>query len=113
MGYKMGFILSLIFIAQLFVIAGDMFSLQVIYTNLDAVSVTAGQAISKYGEITDSIILLVENQAHASIEGLTSEPPSFGMLYEYRIYTEYQPYFISSEPMEVSIVRSVVIGYQS
>ena len=113
MGYKMGFILSLIFIVQLFVIAGDVMSIQVIYTNLDAVSVTAGQAISKYGEITDSVVLLVENQAHAHIEALTSQTPSFGSIYEYRIYTSYTPYVISSEPMEICISRSVIIGYQS
>lgn len=111
MAYKLGFILSLIFIVPLFIIGADMISIQIVYTNMDAVSVTAGQAISKYGEITNDVILLVENQAHAHIEALTSEAPSFGSLYEYRIYTEYNPYIISTEPMEISIVRSVVIGY--
>ncbi len=113
MGYKVGFILSLIFIVQLFIVAGDIVSIQVIYTNLDAVSVTAGQAISKYGEITDSVTLLVENQAKANIEALTVETPAFGSLFEYRIYTSYQPHLISTEPIEISITRSVVVGYVS
>ena len=113
MGYKLGFLLSLIFVVNLFILAGDFTSIQIIYTNLDAVSVTAGQAISKYGEITDSVIRLVENEANAHIEALTSETSSFGSIYEYRIYTSYKPYVISNEPMEISITRSVVIGYIS
>ncbi len=113
MGYKMGFLLSLIFIVQLFIIGGDMMSIQILYTNLDAVSVTAGQAISKYGEISDSVIRLVENEAHASIEAITTETPSFGSLFEFRIYTSYKPYIISTEEMEISVSRSVVIGYIS
>ena len=112
MGYKMGFLLSLIFVVQLFIIGGDMISIQFIYTNLDAVSVTAGQAISKYGAITDNVVRLVENQTNAQIEAITLETPSFGSLYEYRIYTSYTPYIISTEPMEISVTRSVVIGYQ-
>ena len=111
MGYKIGFLLSLIFIVQLFVIAGDITSIQIIYTNLDAVSVTAGQAISKYGGITENVIRLVENEANAHIEAITTETPSFGSIYEYRIYTSYNAYVISKEPMEISISRSVVIGY--
>ncbi len=111
MGYKLGFLLSLVFIVQLFIIAGDITSIQIIYTNLDAVSVTAGYSISKYGEITQSVVLLVENQANAHIEALTYEAPSYGSIFEYRIYTTYQPMIISSEPMEISISRSVVIGY--
>ena len=113
MGYKLGFLLSLIFVVQLFIIAGDITSIQIIYTNLDAVSVTAGQAISKYGEITDSVVRLVENEAKAHIEAVTVDTPTFGSLFEYRIYTTYNPYIISTEPMEISISRSVVIGYIS
>ena len=52
MAYKIGFILSLIFVVQLFVLMGDIMAIQMIYTNLDAVSVTAGYLISQNGKIT-------------------------------------------------------------
>ena len=113
MGSKMGFILSLIFIAQLFVMIGDLMSIQFIYTNLDALSLTVGQYISTKGEISEEIIRLVENEANAHIEPVGEEAPLFGSLYEYKIYTTYKPYIIQKDEMEISIIRSVVIGYYS
>ena len=113
MAYKLGFVLSLVFIVQLFVLAGDIMSIQIIYTNLDAVSVTAGQSISKYGRISDDVIRLVENEAKAYIVAIGDESPMYGSLFEYKIYREYKPMIISSSDMEISITRSVMIGYQS
>ena len=55
MGSKVGFLLSLLLVVELFVLAGDVFSAQIIYTNLDAVSITAGNVISTKGEITDEL----------------------------------------------------------
>ncbi len=111
MAYKLGFLLSLIFIVQLFVLAGDILSIQIIYTNLDAVSVTVGQSISKNGAISDDVIRLVENEAQAQIEPVGDTTPMFGSLFEYRIYRDYEPYIIPKDHLEISIVRSVMIGY--
>ena len=113
MGYKLGFILSLVFVVQMFVIVGDLMAVQFIYTNLDALSVTVGQVISQKGEITDDVVRLLENEANAKIEPVGDVTPMFGSLYEYKIYTSYDPYIIKNEPMEISIIRSVVIGYYS
>ena len=55
MGYKVGFILSLLLVVELFVLAGDILTAQIIYTNLDAVSITAGNIISTKGEITEEL----------------------------------------------------------
>ena len=68
MGSKLGFILSLLFLVQLFAMVGDLMSIQFIYTNLDAVSVTAGYLISTKGQITNEVIELVKNEANATIE---------------------------------------------
>lgn len=113
MGYKVGFLLSLIFIVQLFLMVGDLMAVQFIYTNLDALSVTVGQAISQSGEINEDIERLVENQAGAYIVPIGDENPVFGALYEYKIYKFYHPHYISNEDMEVAVIRSVVIGYYS
>ena len=111
MSYKIGFILSLIFIVQLFVFAADIVSVQIIHSNLDAVSVTAGNIISSHGSITEEVIALVENEAGATIEAIGDETPRFGGVFEYRISKQYHPLFIASRDMEVSVVRSVIIGY--
>lgn len=113
MGYKMGFILSLIFVVQLFVMVGDLMSIQFIYTNLDAISVTAGHIISQKGMITDEVIRLCENEGNAQIVQVGENTPMYGSIFEYKIYTSYEPYIIKNEPMEIYVIRSVVIGYYS
>lgn len=113
MAYKLGFILSSIFIVALFVMYGDIMAVQVIYTNLDAISVTAGYLISSKGKITDEVILLAEQEANAIIEPVGDQTPMFGSIYEYKIYTYYTPNIIADHDLEVSITRSVVIGYYS
>lgn len=110
MASKLGFILSAIFAVQLFVLFGDLVSIQTIYTNLDAVSVTAGCMISASGGITDDVRILVENETGGAIEPLTKYV-IFGSPFEYKLSREYQPYIMGHEPMVISIVRSVVIGY--
>lgn len=111
MASKLGFILSTLFVVQLFVLFGDLISVQTIYTNLDAVSVTAGQLIAVHGRITEEIERLVENETGGVIEAITPDTAPFGSPYEYKLTKEYNPYIMSSEPLTITIVRSVVIGY--
>ena len=111
MAYKLGVILSMLFLAQLFVFTGDLIAIQIIYTNLDAVSVTAGNLISSRGGIDDEIVQLVYEQSGGHIEAIGDETPRFGAVYEYKISREYNPWVMSNNPMEVTILRSVVIGY--
>ena len=113
MAYKLGFILSSIFIVALFVMYGDIMAVQVIYTNLDAISVAAGCMISMKGRITNEVILLAEQEANAHIEPVGDQSGMFGSIYEFRLYTYYTPNMIADHDLEVSIVRSVVIGYYS
>lgn len=111
MASKIGFILSLLFLAQLFVMIGDLMSIQFIYTNIDAVSVTAGCIISSKGQITDEVIELVKQEAGATIEQVGSSTPILGEVFEYRIFKTYDALIIDNDPMEIAVVRSVVIGY--
>ena len=113
MGYKLGLLLSMLFLAQLFVLTGDIISIQVIYTNLDAVSVVAGNLISSRGKIDAYIEGLVSDQTGGYIEAVGDEAPRFGSVYEFRLIREYTPWVMSNEPIEITIKRSVVIGYYS
>lgn len=113
MAYKVGFLLSLIFVVQLFIFSGDLLAVQVIYTNLDAVSVTAGNIISRKGGITQDVIDLVYEEAGATITSVGDNTPMFGSIFEYRISKTYDPYLISNDEMEIAVQRSVVIGYQN
>ena len=111
MGYKIGFVLSLLLVVELFVLAGDIFSAQIIYTNLDAVSVTAGNVISSKGEITESLKTYVRNETGGEISAVGDETPLFGSIYTFKITKEFKPMNKFTSKSEISVVRSVVIGY--
>ena len=113
MSYKIGFILSLLFIVQLFVFAADLISIQMIYTNLDATSVTAANLISLSGGLNEIIENRVYNECGGYIEQIGDTPPLYGATYTFRIYKDYSPWVMSNKPMTISITRSVVIGYYS
>lgn len=111
MGYKVGFLLSLVLIVELFILAGDVFSTQIIYTNLDAVSITAGNIISSKGGITEEVISYVRNNTGGEITAVGDEAPLFGSIYTFKISKEYQPMNFFTGVSEISVVRSVIIGY--
>ena len=111
MGYKVGFVLSLLLVVELFVLAGDIFSAQTIYTNLDAISVTAGNLISSKGEITDDLRQYVKDQTGGDITAVGDETPMFGSIYTFKISREFVPMSRFTSTSEISVVRSVVIGY--
>ena len=111
MGYKVGFLLSLLLVVQLFVLAGDVFTAQIIYTNLDAVSITAGQIISKTGEITDELRTFVRNETGGEISVVGDATPLFGSTFTFQIFREFQPMNPITGKTNVNVVRSVIIGY--
>lgn len=111
MGYKLGFILSLLLVVELFILAGDLFSTQVIYTNLDAVSITAGNIISSKGAITDEVRTFVKDNAGGEITAVGDVSPLIGSVYTFKISKTYQPLNSFLGESEISVVRSVVIGY--
>ena len=111
MAYKVGFILSLLLVVELFILAGDVFTAQIIYTNLDAVSITAGNIISSKGQITDELKRYVKEQTGGEISAVGDEAPLFGSVYTFKITKEFNPMNKFTSATEISVVRSVVIGY--
>ena len=111
MGYKIGFLLSLLLVVELFVLAGDLLSAQIIYTNLDAVSITAGRIISSKGEITEELKTYVKNETGGEISSVGDQTPLFGSVYTFQISKEFKPMNKITKDSEIRVVRSVIIGY--
>ena len=111
MGYKVGFLLSMLLVIQLFVLAADVFSAQIIYTNLDAVSITAGNIISSKGEITEEVRNYVYRETGGEITAVGDETPMFGSIYTFKISKAFHPINQFTGDTEIAVVRSVIIGY--
>jgi len=110
-GYKVGFLLSLLLVVELFVLAGDILSAQIIYTNLDAVSITAGNIISTKGEITEDLKSYVRSETGGEISAVGDETPLFGSVYTFQISKDFNPMNGFTKQSQIVVVRSVIIGY--
>lgn len=113
MSYKVGFLLSLVFIMSLFVLASDIVSIQIIYTNLDAVSLTVGNMISQKASITQEMKDLVYTQTGGNLVEVGENLKLLGTPFKYKITRSFDPVILKSEEMEITVVRSVIVGYIS
>lgn len=111
MSYKLGFILSLVFVVELFLLASDLFSSQMIYTNLDAASVVVGNVISSKGGITEEVVSYIEDTTGGYIVSITETTPKFGDIFTYKVAKNFKPSNIFGKQYEIAVVRGVVIGY--
>ena len=111
MSYKISLILSMIFVAMFFLFAGDMVSLQYIYSDLDAKATTISYLISKHGTLDDDFLNYVESKYRVDFVTADNYSPLFGDEVTYVIATEYKPLVMSKNIMTISIQRTTVIGY--
>ena len=111
MSYKIGFILSMVFVAMFFLFAGDMMSLQFIYSDLDAKSVTISYLISEQGAIDNSFVEYIENKYDVELIDIDNRNPVFGDEVTFIIAEYYKPLIMSKDEMTVSVKRTTVIGY--
>ena len=101
----------MVFVVMFFLFAGDMISLQFIYSDLDAKSVTISYLISEKGKIDDQLIAYVESKYNINFVSADNYSPLFGDEVTYVISETYKPLVMSSEELNVSIKRTTVIGY--
>lgn len=111
MSYKISFILSMVFVTMFFLFSGDMISLQFIYSDLDAKSVTISYLISEHGSLDQSFIESIENKYNVDFVSADNYTPLFGDEVTYVIAKTYKPLMMSKETMTVSVQRTTVIGY--
>lgn len=111
MSYKISFILSMIFVVVFFLFAGDMISIQFIYSDLDAKSVTISYLISEHGGLDKAFIKVIERKYDVDFVTADNYSPLFGDEVTYVIAKSYKPLVMSTDTMNISIERTTVIGY--
>lgn len=101
----------MVFVAMFFLFSGDLISLQYIYSDLDAKSVTISYLISEHGTLDDSFISAIESKYDIDFVTADNYSPLFGDEVTYVIARTYQPLMMSKDEMTVSVRRTTVIGY--
>lgn len=112
MAYKLAFLLSLFYVAEIMCYGGDLCRLQSLYSTMDAVCVLAGEKIARSWNLTSEVQAYVANALpNGTIESLTPAPYAEGDIYTFKVISLYDPLVIKKEPFTVTIVRSIVLGY--
>ncbi len=111
MSYKLGLILSLIFVAGFFLFGVDLITLQFTYSDLDAKAVTIGYLIAKHGTIDTNLEENIERDYNVSFTCLSNCTPKFGEIVSYKISRPYDSLIIFQGTKNIEVIRTTVIGY--
>ena len=111
MSYKVGLILSMIFVALFFLFGADLITLESTFSVLDAKANNISYIISRNGVIDDEFINYIETTFSVDFDCPKNLSPTFGEKIIYQISTSYHPIVISKEEMTISIKRMTIVGF--
>ena len=111
MSYKIGLILSMIFVALFFLFFSVLISLQSAFSLLDAKANNISYIISRNGAIDEDFIDYIEDTFNVNFDCPINYSPTFGEKITYQISTTYSPLVISKDEMIISVKRMTIIGF--
>ena len=111
MSYKVGLILSMIFVALFFLFGADLITLESVYSTLDAKANNISYIISRNGVIDNDFIDYIESTFSVTFNCQRNPSPTFGEKIIYQISTTYQPLVISKQEMTIAIKRMTIVGF--
>lgn len=111
MSYKIGLILSMIFVALFFLFGADLITLESTFSVLDAKANNISYIISRNGVIDDEFKNYIESTFLVDFECPENLSPTFGEKIIYQISTSYHPLVISKQEMTISIKRMTIVGF--
>ena len=111
MSYKLGLILSMVFVVMFLLLGGDMMCLSAAYSYLDSNSISIGYLIAKSGRVDEEYISFLEETYKVNFETISPTSPSTGDVVEYTIYRYYHPLIMANHDVKLTASRTTVIGY--
>lgn len=111
MSYKVGLILSMIFVALFFLFGADLITIESVYSALDSKANNISYIISRNGVIDDDFIDYIETTFSVNFDCPKNLSPTFGEKIIYQISTNYHPLVISKQEMTIAIKRMTIVGF--
>ena len=111
MSYKVGILLSMVFVAMFFLFDADLITLQSAYSSLDAKANNISYLISRAGVIDDAFKSHISTIYKVEFDCDNNLNPTFGEEIIYSISTKYQPMIIGKSEMKITISRMTVVGF--
>ena len=111
MSYKVGLILSMVFVSLCFLFGADLISIQSIYSTLDAKATTISYRISEAGVINPAFKKNIAQTYGVGFVCPTTSSTYFGEAIPFTVTMTYKPLIISQKNMTISISRVAVVGF--
>ncbi len=111
MSYKIGLILSMIFVAIFFLFGADLIGLQSAYSALDSKANYISYLIARNGVINEEFIEVVEQTFQVDFICELNLAPTFGEKITYTITSTYEPLIIDKQVMLIAIRRMTIVGF--
>ena len=111
MSYKIGLILSMVFVVAFLLLGGDMLCLSAAYSSLDSNSISIGYLIAKSGRVDTEYLSYLEGSFNVTFLSITPSDANSGDVVEFTIYRMYDPLIISTGELRLTASRTTVIGY--
>lgn len=111
MSYKIGLLLSLVFVTMFFLFGADLISIQGVYGMLDAKANNISYLISRTGLIDEDFKNYVQVTYAVDFDCPLNLSPKFGEEIIYTISTRYRPMIIDKKEMTIAISRMTVVGF--
>lgn len=110
MASKLGFLLSLVFVLQVLLFGGDMLSVQLIHSNLDAWSMTLAERISMSGRLDAELLNQISDEG-INFSYIAAPSFRFGDAVSFKLEQSYDAFVLSDQPIDIQVSRTVIIGY--
>lgn len=111
MSYKIGLLLSMVFVAMFFLFGADLISIQSAYSVLDAKANNISYIISRTGVVDEDFINYISANYSVDFDCPINLTPTFGEEIKYSISTKYQPLIIDKNEMTITISRMTIVGF--
>ena len=110
MAYKLGLMLSMVFLMAVMLLGGDIIAVSSIHSSLDARALVVSRNIGKEGCVSENTLFLVqEHQATLEYEELHF--PAVGDNLTFLLYKDYESFVLSKNPLRISVKRTAIVGY--
>ncbi len=110
MSYKLGLMLSFVFLMSVFLLGGDVVCVLAIHSELDALALTVARRLESDGTLTQATVDFVESRG-AFVHLLGSGQPALGEPISFEVYRFYQSFVMSKETMAITVTRTAIVGY--
>ena len=112
MSYKLGLLLSMVFLMSVLLLVGDMTNLALVKNGLDSVALTISYRIAMDGYLSKQCETLASTySAKVAYEEGELSTHRIGDTVRFVVYRDYSPLILSKDTLTVAVHRSAVVGY--